>query len=362
MLNKPLIPLYLRMSLLILGILAFFYILHVGQNILVPLVFALVIAILLNPAVNYMERRMHRVIAITIVVIAAAIIILGLLFFIGSQAFMLSNSFPLFNLRFNLILSDCVRWTAGAFDINPTQIELWISNAKNEWMNNTPAFIGQTLNTLSGVLIIIFLIPVYIFLFLFYKPLLLQFIAMLFLENNHETIVDILLETKKLIQKYLQGLLIEFVFISGLYTIALLLLGINYALLLGVIGGLLNLIPYIGRFIAVSLPIMLALVTKEPIFTFYIFGAYALIKFIDNNFINPMIVASRVKINALFSIVVVLIGGALWEIPGMFLSLPVTAIIKVVFDRITVLKPFGFLLGDSMPPIGKNIFFQQAKT
>lgn len=90
--------------------------------------------------------------------------------------------------------------------------------------------------------------------------------------------------------------------------------------------------------------------------------AYIIIQLIDNNFVVPMIVASKVKINALISIIVVLIGGAIWGIPGMFLSIPLTAIVKVVFDRIESLKPWGFLLGDTIPPIGKTIFyFRQEK-
>ncbi|HZK07783.1 MAG TPA: AI-2E family transporter [Bacteroidales bacterium] len=70
---------------------------------------------------------------------------------------------------------------------------------------------------------------------------------------------------------------------------------------------------------------------------------------IDNNYIVPKIVASKVKVNALVSIIVILAFGALWGIPGMFVSIPLTAIVKVIFDQIDSLKPWGFLLGDTMP-------------
>ncbi len=362
MIHKSDIPLYMRMSQLLLGILAFFYLLIIGQDLLVPLIFALVIAILLNPFVNFLERRLHRVIAIVIAVVIATIFFLGLLFFIGSQATMFSDSLPQLKLKFAQILSESIQWVANTFNISTTQINAWIAKTKSEGLDNSSSVIGQTLNTISGVLVVIFLIPVYIFLFLFYKPILLNFIAKLFPTGQHETVVDVLTETKSLIQNYLVGLMIEFLLVSTLNTIALLLLGIEYALLLGVIGGLLNIIPYIGGIIAIALPMILALATKEPIYAFYVFGAYTLVQLIDNNFINPIIVASKVKINALVSIVVVLLGGAIWGVAGMFLSLPLTAIIKVIFDRIEPLKPFGFLLGDTMPPIGKNVFiFRKVK-
>jgi predicted PurR-regulated permease PerM len=82
-------------------------------------------------------------------------------------------------------------------------------------------------------------------------------------------------------------------------------------------------------------------------------AAYYFIQLIDNNYIVPIIVASKVKINALFSIIVVIAGNALWGIPGMFLSIPLLAIIKLICDHIEPLKPWGFLLGDTMPPIIK---------
>jgi predicted PurR-regulated permease PerM len=95
---------------------------------------------------------------------------------------------------------------------------------------------------------------------------------------------------------------------------------------------------------------MVGLVTKSSgWFVLYILGIHLFIQLIDNNYIVPKIVASKVKINALFSIIVVLVGNALWGIPGMFLSIPLLAIVKVIFDHIESLKPWGFLLGDTMP-------------
>jgi predicted PurR-regulated permease PerM len=102
----------------------------------------------------------------------------------------------------------------------------------------------------------------------------------------------------------------------------------------------------------VALPIMIALVTKtSPWYSLYVMAVYYFIQLIDNNYIVPKIVASKVKINALVSIIVVLAFGALWGIPGMFLSIPLTAIVKIVFDQIEPLKPWGFLLGDTMPDL-----------
>jgi predicted PurR-regulated permease PerM len=141
---------------------------------------------------------------------------------------------------------------------------------------------------------------------------------------------------------------------TTLYSITLLALGIDYAILLAIIGALINVIPYVGGLVGVALPMLVALATKESAwYALYIMGIFYFIQLIDNNFIVPKIVASKVKINALFSIIVVIAGNALWGIPGMFLSIPLLAIIKLICDHIEPLKPWGFLLGDTMPPIVK---------
>jgi predicted PurR-regulated permease PerM len=120
--------------------------------------------------------------------------------------------------------------------------------------------------------------------------------------------------------------------------------------LLGVIGAILNILPYIGGIISVALPVIIATVTKDGFHTqLLIIGAYAVIQFVDNHFLVPYIVSSKVKINALISIVFVLLGNAAWGVPGMFLSIPFAGVLKIIFDRIDELRPWGRLLGDEIP-------------
>jgi predicted PurR-regulated permease PerM len=202
--------------------------------------------------------------------------------------------------------------------------------------------------------VVLFLLPVYIFLILFYQPIIIESIRRFFAESNQKEVSEIISQTKTVIQRYLTGLVIEAIIVAALDTVALLILGIEYAFLLGIIGALLNIIPYIGGLIAVALPMIVALVTKSsPFYALYVLAAYYFIQIIDNNYIVPKIVASKVKINALFSIIVIIAGNALWGIPGMFLSIPLLAIVKLICDHIESLKPLGFLLGDTMPPLLK---------
>ncbi len=133
---------------------------------------------------------------------------------------------------------------------------------------------------------------------------------------------------------------------ATLNTVALLILGVPYAILLGILGAVLNVLPFIGGIIAVLLPLLIAVLTKDGFQTeLWIMIAYVLIQFVDNHFLVPYIVASKVKINALVSIVIVLMGAALWGVSGMFLSLPFLGVLKIVFDRVDGLQPWGKLIG-----------------
>ena len=351
------IPLYLKLSQITLGLIGFFFILYIGQDIIVPLLFSLILAILLNPLVNFfIRRKINHVISISLAVLFMLLVFAGIMFFIGSQLSLFSDSFPELKLKFNELLGQGLTWFSETFHVGQSKVNAWIAEQKTASMHNAGGMIGNTLTSVSTTLVVLLLIPVYIFLFLFYKPLLLQFIAKLFLSEQHIVVAEVLNQTRSLIQNYLVGLLIEMAIVAAMNSAALLIIGIKYAVLLGIIGAILNLIPYIGGIVAIALPMIMGLLTDNPKSSLFVLLAYIIIQIIDNNFLVPKIVASKVKVNALVSIVVVLIGGALWGVAGMFLSIPLTAIVKVIFDKIESLKPFGFLIGDTMPEIGKAIF------
>ena len=350
-------PVYLKLSTITLGLLAFFYILFLGQDILVPLTFSWILAILLNPVVNFLtKRKINRVVAITMAVIFFLLIVAAIIFFIGSQCSMFRDSFPQLREKFDDFLNQGLTWVSHKFNIRKYKVNTWIAEQKAQGIHAASGMIGDTVTSIGGTIVVLLLIPIYIFLFLFYKPLLLEFVAELFSSEKHKVVADVLHQTRTLIQNYLVGLLIEMVIVAAMNSAALLILGIKYAILLGVIGAILNLIPYIGGIIAIALPMIMGLLTDNPASAFFVLIAYMIIQIIDNNFLVPKIVASKVKVNALVSIVVVLIGGAIWGVAGMFLSIPLTAIAKVIFDRIPTLKAFGFLIGDTMPDLGKAIF------
>lgn len=350
-LKDDILPFYFKAGIFFIGISAFIAILYIAQSIIVPLIFALIISILLNPVVNFFTRiKIPRLLAITITLLIAILILVAFGAFLFSQLSMFGDSWPKLVQKFTLIIGQAVSSLSEKLEINPKNIYEWLANFQNEIINRGSAAIGRTLLSVGTTIALVLLVPVYIFLLLYYKPLLLEFIRKLFAERYKNEMDKIVSQTKTVIQHYLVGIIIETVIVAILNSAALMILGVQYAILIGILGALLNLIPYIGGLVAVAMPMMVALVTIEsPWYPLYILIIYYLIQLFDNNYIVPVIVASKVKINALMSIIVVLTGNALWGIPGMFLSIPLLAIVKVIFDHIESLKPWGYLLGDTMP-------------
>ncbi len=348
------IPLYVKSVLVIIGLLAFVFILYIAQGIIIPIIFATILAIVLHPVVNLIIRlKIHRVVAIVLVMFLTFLIIALFGTLLYSQASRFTESLPKLINKFTEILNQIIFWTSGYFDISAHEITEWITNTKNELIGG--AEIGQTIVNVGSVLAFLFLIPVYVFMILFYQPLLIEFLHRLFGKRNRAKVSEIINQIKTLIQRYLIGLLFEVVIISFLYTIGLLILGIEYALILGILGALLNLIPYLGSIIAASMPMIIAIVTKpSPWFALLVLALYIFIQFFDNNYIVPKIVASKVKINALASIVAVITFGALWGIQGMLVAIPLIAIAKLIFDHIEPLQSWGYLLGDNMPDSSKK--------
>lgn len=342
------LPFYAKAALIIIGLYLSFYILDLLEDILIPICYALLLSILLNPLVNKMVKiKIPRILAISLAITFAILVFSGLLFLIGHQMSSFADLAPEFKLKFERIIDDLQVWIRETFGLTLRRQNEMLS----EGLENMKEYILTTILTIADIVGIFVLLPIYVFLILYYKPMLINFFYEVFGHKNSKEVSEVLTETKGAIQSYILGLLIETGVVAVLNIIALLILGVDYAILIGIIGALLNLIPYIGGIIAIAIPVAISLVTNDPInYTtpILIVVAYSVIQFIDNNIIVPKVVSSKVEVNAFISIIIVLLGGALWGVSGMFLSIPFVAILKIIFDRIQELKPWGMLLGTDM--------------
>lgn len=345
-------PFYQRLSLVLLSLSIIVIILYLGGNIIMPLLLAMLFAILLRPVVIFFNKKLKipHVIAVLISVLLFVVFVLSIIFFISWQVTDFVEDWPKIKHNMTVNYENLQRWIKDSFNISYKKQETYIESVKNDSLTNKKELVGNTLSTFSTTLLDIVLIPLYTFLILLYRNLFKKFLAKLVPQKDHHTLVDILSEIKVVVQSYIVGLLMEMGIVAVLTTIGLMIIGVPYAILLGTITAVLNLIPYIGILCAGAISILVALTNFTDFKTALgVVIVNAVVQLIDNNFLVPKVVASKVKINALVSILAVFIGGAICGIMGMFLAIPVTAILKVIFDRIEGLKPWGYLFGDDMP-------------
>jgi predicted PurR-regulated permease PerM len=340
-------PFYLKSTVILFGLVLFTYAIFNLRDILIPLSFALLLAILLNPITNRLRKnKIPHVLAVAIALLVALVAIAGIVYFLESQMAGFSHQLPAFKKKFAELFAVLEQGINRHFGVAVSKQDQYVAEARTA----IKPWLGSTLSGVASTLGVVFLLPVYAFLFLYYKTLLLNFLYEVFSEENSADVALILGQTKKAVQSYMYGLVLEALIVATMNAIALMILGVQYAILLGVLGALLNVIPFIGGILAVALPLVIATVTKDGFSTqIWVILSYALIQFIDNHFLVPYIVSSRVKINALISIIAVLLGGAVWGVAGMFLSIPFVGILKIIFDRISDLKPWGKLLGMEVP-------------
>lgn len=344
-------PGYARTAFVLISLTLIVTFLYVAHGILVPILMAMLFAILLRPVVCFLNKKLRfpHVIAVMTAVVLFVLVIVGVLFFVSWKIGDMASDWDSIQANLNTHYHNIQRWVKEEFGISYREQAKYIQQAGEGTLPGKDV-IGSTMSSFTDVLLNAVLVPIYMFLFLLYRNLFLKFLSKLFKAENQHRVKDILTQVKLSVQSYLTGIMIEVLIVSTLTSIGLSIIGVKYPILLGVITGVLNLIPYIGILIAGTLSIVATLTSSAEInIIFGVIGVNIVVQLIDNNILIPVVVSSKVKINAFVSIVAIIIGGAISGVAGMFLAIPLTAILKVIFDRVESLEPWGYLMGDDFP-------------
>lgn len=337
----------LATNLLIICLLSL--LIYVAKDILIPLGFAVMLAMLLLPVVKWLVAKGIPDIAASIMAILIALIfVAAILYFLSAQIAVFMEDLPGIKEKLQQHWTSFQSWVNNTFNISTEQQDKAITSTKESAQSGGSGTMGKVVVGLASGLMTMILLPIYTLLILYYRKLIYQFLVEVFPTGEKKKVEGVLEESNTIVRAYMLGLLLEMVIITVLNAVGFFIIGIQYAIFLAVLSAVLNLIPYIGMLIASVLCMAVTLTTSDSSSDIIWTGAILIIvQFIDNNFIMPYIVGSKVRINALFSIVGVLFGGLLAGISGMFLSIPVMAIMKAIFDRVDNLKPWGLLLGEN---------------
>ena len=333
---------------ILITLLALGFLFVIGKTVLAPLIFSFILAISLLPLVNFLENKLHfpKGLAAITAILLTLLLISGIFYLLGAQISILSQEWPSFKEQVVDLYYQFQHWIKIKFQLNTHQQNTYINSSTPSVLNSGKAILEKTLISVSSTLLLSIFMLIYTFFILVYRTRLVRFLVVSFSENHIDKIYDIVKQIKFIIRKYITGLLIETSIMVSLSFLVFWILGIPYMLLLALLVGLLNLIPYIGIYIAMAIACGITFATSDFHHALYIAVALIILHFIDANITMPKIVGSKVKLNPLIVILGVVSGGMLWGIAGMFLAIPLVGIAKVIFDRVNGFEAWGILLGD----------------
>jgi len=288
------------------------------------------------------------VFSIAIPVLLTIIIIGGILYLLSIQVIHFLDDTPALKERVAEVSNSFQKWVRENTHITIRKQNEYLKNTVDDFKdNNSTKIIGFTFGSVTGILTYLVLLPIYTFLMLYSRKTIKHFLIAVFKNGSESQVREVLTESSSIAQHYVTGLLIETTLVFGLNTVGFLVLGIKYPIFLALLAALLNLIPYVGIFVANIFCMFITLVSSDNLsHVLWVGIILGVVQFIDNNFGMPLIVGNKVRINALVTIIGVLVGGALCGILGMFLAIPALAVIKVICDKVPELNPWGVLLGD----------------
>jgi predicted PurR-regulated permease PerM len=344
-------PLTVKRSIELLGLVLVVAVLYIGQGIIMPVLTAFFISLVLLPLNRKLRSYKVPETLSILLCIVLLVVVVGLIgWFLTTQLSTLVSDFPQIKKNVSIHLKNLSTWLSHVSHYSTKEQLAMISKKGDNLMSYAGGIAGGAALTLTNLFIFVALLPIYIYLMLFYKDIILRFTFMWFKTEDHPQVKDAIYEAEAIIKSYLIGLLIQVTYMTILMGGLLLIFGIKHALLIAVIFAILNLIPYVGALLGNIIGVLLTLTSSTdlwPVLTVLL--VIAGVQFLDNNILMPRIVGSKIKINALIAILGVLVGGAIAGISGMFLAMPMIAVLKVMFDHTENFRPWGVLLGDQRP-------------
>lgn len=341
------IPGYVKYFVILSSLVLTFYILVIGQSIIIPMLTGLIAALLLRPLSTYLEKiKIPRGGSSIIAIIVVIAVISGISYFFSVQVNNIANNLTSIGERFSEIIDRIYSWMENTFGIEPQQQSQYMKNSLNEFLKNSATFFTKTVSATAGFFSGFFLFLLALFFILYYRRFFVAFLYLVFPGSEHEKLKKTIVKIEDVTRSYILGLFTVIIIVAILNSLGLMILGIQNAIFFGVLASILTIIPYIGIFIGSLLPILFALVTKDSLW--YPIGValiFWFVQLLEGNFITPNIVGGKISINPFAAIIALFIGGMIWGPLGMILSLPLLAIIKVICDAVESLTPIGFILG-----------------
>lgn len=323
-------------------------VLYFGRQVLVPITLAVLLAMLMAPVCRWLDSKgWPRALSALSCVLALLIVILGMLAIVSAQIVSFSNDIPQMEKRADQILSNVQSFVQDKFSIEP---EKQVSFAKKQISSLGKALgsrIGTVVSGIVGTIGAVVLMLVFTFLLLFHKEKYETFFVKLYKEENPVEVKRVLGKITNVGQDYLTGRAISMCIQAFAFAIGLTIIGVKNGILLGCIAGLLSLLPFVGPMLGGMFPVLTSIATEDSLnTTFWVIGLLVVIQILDNYLVEPNVVGGKVHLNALVTLIGIMVGGILWGVPGLIIFTPLLGITKIIFENVNDLKPYAYLIGD----------------
>lgn len=323
------------------------YALIEAQQFLAPLVLAGLFSYLLYPIGNFLEKHgVPRILANLICILVAAGVLTGVIFFFSEQFSVFAEDFPEMKQQAVKNLRDMEEWIVSTFGLSREAVRGWLDDRLTDVGNSGGAF-KTAFKATSNTLVVVGLMPVYIFLMLYYRNKFHEFILRLAPDNEADRTENILDKVNNVAEKYMTGVFIVVLILSVTHSVALSILGLKYPVLLGVTAALFNFIPYFGTLIGAIIPLLFSILAMDSLnYALWVLIYFLIIQFVENNILTPNITGGIVRLNPLVTILSLIVGSMVWGVMGMFVIVPIMAMFRIFCEHVGFLKPIAFLLSN----------------
>ena len=343
----PLNVLLQRINLFLALLVLVTVVLYFGQPLLTPLFLGALFAMLMAPLCRRLDKKAGRAASSTACTLIVMISILVILAVGAWQIAVFLEDLPLIRERSTELFGSIKSWVYERFSIAPSKQESLVNKQLNELNKSTSSYATKMLGTLTSAATTLVLSLLFTFLFLYNKERYESFFVKLFKEEEPAKVKSIVAKISQVSEHYLLGRTYSIIILFVCYSIGLLILGINNALLLAAVASLLTIIPYAGTIVGSLFPVLMAIVTEDSFQpALWTAGLMITIQAIDNYFIEPYVVGGEVNLSAMATIVIIVCGGLIWGVAGTILFIPLLGIVKIICDHVEPLRPYGFLVGD----------------
>ncbi|TVQ83148.1 MAG: AI-2E family transporter [Bacteroidetes bacterium] len=337
-----------RMTYTLLAIILFLYGLIAIRNFLYPIAFGFLLAYLLFPIANWLEKkRVPRILANFITIIGVLGIMISLILLAYSQVAPVAGELPKLIDTGIRNLSAMLAVVGEYFGFDRSETRQLIQEQTSAFIASGGEYLQDIFSSTASTIVAIGLLPVYIFLFLYYRTKFAYFLLKIAGPTRRKETIEILREISKVSARYMGGVIAVVTVLCFLNSLGLWIIGVRFAIALGIISAFFNFIPYFGTLLGGLVPFLFALlVENDPVLAFRVIILFIIIQFIENNILTPNIVGGNVKVNPFFIITGLVAASIIWGIPGMLLIVPFLAIMRIIFSRIDSMRPYAFLLGE----------------